>query len=403
MAAPSGISQAFESKLVPNTVTCPSKSGYSQPISTYCGLADYELTKPHFLISAIEEAVAGEPIVELKLAFFAFSDLNSAGRLCNLLSAQTTLVSVSAQKDTRSENTMEFFGKCAAAKGAQSFLPLLHGLKVGGINSYHPKLVFIETPNRRIALIGSGNLSSGRKNIDYAVVTSSSKGAKAVTPEELLIEERIEWVNCTVARFNHADFESRREDVLSIRSACQAASEHLYLMPSDSRRIISALGFFAGRASVMRVVTQGFNSPDISAAIRLALREGVSVQILLDDDMHWANINPNKSYMNEQYEYLEYLHPLIKAGAKVRYVVTNHNDNIGNFQHAKGFSLSTTSASVALLGSANSTSSAFADNLETMIHVKGKVANEFNEWFDALWKRSIEHDKMPLVDPLAAN
>lgn len=174
-------------------------------------------------------------------------------------------------------------------------------------------------------------------------------------------------------------------------------------MPSDSRRFLSALGFFAGRASTMRVVTQGFNSPDISAAIRLALREGVSVQILLDDDMYWANLYPNKSYMNEQYEYREYLAPLIMAGAEVRYVVTNHNDNIGNFQHAKGVSFSTNTSSVALLGSANLTGSAFADNLETMVYVRGKVAKEFDEWFDTLWQRSVEHSQMPLVDPLAPN
>ncbi|MDB5884656.1 MAG: hypothetical protein JWR74_827 [Polaromonas sp.] len=383
-----------------NSVQCIARPGYVKPVTTYCTLAEYELAKPHFFVGAIEKLVAGEPVQVLRMSLFSLSDLSMANRICNTLSASTKEVTVSVQKDTSSEVAVNHLVNCAKQRGIPVAKGYFSGMEVGGINSFHPKLVYVETPMRRLAWVGSGNISGGRKHLDYvySVETSKVGGAADANAKPL-----VDWTDCVTQRLNNDAFDNRRDTVLKIRFECKAVDtrEAHYLMPGDARPLLARMGYLLGQASELRVISQGFNSADINFLVRLALRERKKVKILLDDDMFWAHLYPAKELMNEPYEYLEHVLPLIQLGAEVRYVVTDHHHASRNFQHAKAYSFHAVGGGgQALVGSMNATASGLSDNLEVVTEIEGTGFKQYLAWFDNLWERAIPHVNMPQADPL---
>lgn len=378
--------------------------GSGKQVTTYCKSDELLPREPHFAIRAIETALKGEDILVLRIAMFAISDGQSVSRLCNLVGSNTRELSVSVQANSRSSSrAVEALSKCAIARGVKSVTRYYHGLQVGGLNSYHPKLVYIETPTRRIAAIGSGNLTLGRKNIDYIyvfepelfpVAQAESSGGESWSGTA--------WISCVTNSLNSASFTSDYDSVSRVVLDCgrSAVDNDAFLLPTDSRRLLMRMSFLAASSRVVRIVTQGFNSDSINFLVRQALEAGKSVQILLDDDIFWVSKYSDRKYMNEKYEYDNYLVPLISLGAQVRFAITNHNDIVGNFQHSKAYIFSGDQIGIrVLVGSANATTSAFRDNLEVLMGLPASSASAVNSWFEALWAEAVPHRDMPSVDP----
>jgi HKD family nuclease len=381
-------------------VTCEPREGYVRPITTYCTLAEYDLSQPHFFQAAIERIIAGEKIIAMRMSLYAFSDVSIANRMCKALSPDTHELSIMVQRDTGSESALGHLEKCARQLGVGRIAAFQGGMQVGGINSFHPKLVYIETPTRQIALIGSGNLSSGRKHTDYVYAVDVVRNDQAANGAKRAL---VTWVGCVTGHINDPSFDSTRNAVLLVRAACDSfdPAEASYLMPGDARQWLARSGFLLGRSDEFRIVSQGFNSADVNYLVRLAIRSGKKVRILLDDDMYWSSLYPDRDLMNEPYELNEYVLPLIRLGAQVRYVVTNHHDISRNFQHAKVYSFHAQNQGTAMVGSLNATGSALSDNLEVMTEIEGTGFQQYNAWFEDLWTRSIAHEEMPTADPLA--
>ncbi len=394
------VANSCAAQFVGNDVQCNARSGYVKPVTTYCSLAEYELAKPHFFISAIERLVTAEPVQVLRLALFALADVSMANRLCSLISASTREVTISVQKDTSSEAAVQHLMKCATDRGVTQAKAFFNGLQVGGINSFHPKLVYIETTSRRLSFVGTGNISHGRKHLDYVVPAAVTKE----TTDTTSVQSLVLWTECVTRGINSETFDNRRESVLQIRETCNNfdRQEAFFLLPGDTRQLLVRMGYLAASATEVRLVSQGFNSQDINFLSRMTLRAGKRVKILLDDDIYWTSIYPLNDLMNEPYEYREFLLPLIALGAEVRYVVTNHHAVSRNFQHAKGYSFHRSAGGgSAILGSANATSAALSDNLEILVEVDGADFDRYSSWFEALWERSIPHEAMPSADPMA--
>ena len=379
---------------------CKPRAGYVKPVTTYCSLAEYELAKPHFVQAAIERLLQNEPVLALRLALFSYSDLSMANRLCKVLSPATRELSISVQKDLNSEAAVQHLVACAAGQGVAGGKAFFGGLRVGGINSFHPKLIYMETPTRRIALIGSGNISNGRKHIDYVYAVALAKTDPANDAAQHAL---VEWTDCVTQRVNDAAFDSTREAVLHVRAACKPVDpkEASFIMPGDARPWLARAGFLLGQSDELRVVSQGFNSGDVAYLARLAIRAGKKVKILLDDDLFWSVLYPNGDLMNEPYELQEFVLPLIRLGAEVRYVITNHHDPSRNFQHAKAYSFHGPAGGAAMIGSLNATASALADNLEVLTEISGVDFQSYVAWFQDIWARAVAHETMPPADPMA--
>lgn len=375
------------------------KAGYIQSITTYCGMSDIDLKKPHFVTQSILSALGKEPAIRIRISIWALTDTQFAAAMCGIITGQTEEVTLSVQKDTRSQIVVEFLAKCAASKGVKMISTAFQGLVVGGINSYHPKLFFIETPTRLISFVGSGNLTFSRNNIDYLVRLPDVSKATSAPSDQLT-----NWIGCITKSLNAPAFDGSRDSILSTRQSCEklTPSRSAYILPADARRILMRMAYLSAEYSELKVVSQGFNSADIVSLGLQVLREGKSVKVLLDDDIYWARFDPRAGLMNDEYEYSQFLTQLLEAGAEVRYVITNHNDLVGNYQHGKAYIYSgkTDDLHAALVGSANATASAFSDNVEVMVELNSQQSKDVSGWFDSLWARSIPHGQMPIVDPL---
>jgi hypothetical protein len=403
---PSAVSAAgglFDGAFLPTSITCATRPGYSIPISTYCSQSDLNLAVPHHATSVLLNALAGEPIVRLRLAIWAITDPSFAAALCAALSTETQEVTISVQKDSKSDLIVQYIADCAKKMGAAKVTQTFNGLTVGGINSYHPKLAYIETPTRLLSFIGSGNITHGRMNVDY-FVRLPDEAPVAASPLPAAVQTSFgRWIGCVTQKLNGTDFLGTREDVLKIRGACHLydPADKAFLLPADARRLLTRIAFLGGTASELRIMSQGFSSSDISWIAVQNVRSGRKVRILLDDDIFWAKFDPLSTLMNDEFEFTDFLLPLIEAGVEVRYVVTNHNGIIGNYQHAKfvGFKAAT-GASTCILGSANSTGSAFSDNVEVMLESNARTCTDSHNWYDDLWARAVPHSDMPKKDPL---
>jgi hypothetical protein len=396
-----GAQPAASERFFPNDVSCAPRAGYGpNPITTYCSLKDFDVSKPHFAMDALEQSLGGESVVVLRIAVWSLTDRKIVSRLCQFLTASTKEVTVSTQRDTSSEDAVEALVDCAKQKGVQKVGKQFHGLQPGGVNSYHLKVMYVETEQRWFVLVGSGNLSSGRKNIDYWMKLPDVAKTQPTPNGDLpLNPSHVSWLACIVFALNAETFDNSNAAVGAIRSQCESVlpNESGYLLPIDARRLLMRMSYLASRSSEIKVMTQGFNSKDLEFILRQAIRDGKTIKLILDDVIYWVARYEGGDYMNWKYEYDDHLLPLIRIGAQVRYLVTNHNDAIGNFQHAKLYVFKRDNGSTALVGSTNATSSAFGDNVELALEVDART---IDEWFESLWDRAIAHDAMPPQDPL---
>lgn len=391
---------------LPVNPVCASRNEYGRPVDTYCGQSDLDLKKPHHATAAILDSLGQESILRARIAIWAITDVTFAIALCNRLTSETEEFALAVQRDTGSELVVEYLLDCAKKKGIPQVSARFSGLAVGGINSFHPKLVYVETRSRRLGFIGSGNITRSRMNIDYFVrLPPVGYGASKSIPPAVG-GHHVDWIDCVTKGLTTAVLKDTRDEIASIREQCRAFSSKsdtlAFLMPTDSRRALLRLAFLTASSDEVTVITQGFNSSDVTWILLQALQAGKKVRLLLDDDIFWAKHDPSDKLMNYVYEYEDHLSPLIVSGADVRFIVTNHNEIIGNYQHAKLYAFRRTNdtSGVCIFGSANATSSAFSDNVETLIEVDGELCAASLSWVDALWDRSLPASLMPGKDPL---
>lgn len=391
---------------LPVTPVCAVRVGYAHAVDTYCGQKDLDLKKPHHATAAILDSLGSETILRARLVIWAITDVTFAIALCDRLTSHTKELAIAVQRDTRSELVVDYLIDCAKKKGIPNVIGRYAGLVVGGINSFHPKLVYVETESRRLGFVGSGNVTRSRMNTDYFVRLPPLGVAATNRALSTPSGSHVDWVDCVTKGLTAATLKDTRDEIAEIREQCRVSSVNdetlAFLMPTDSRRALLRLAFLTAANDEVAVLTQGFNSSDINWILAQALRSGKKVRILLDDDIYWAKQDPIDKLMNYAYEYEDYLVPLISSGAEVRFLITNHNEIIGNYQHAKlyAFRRNNAASGVCVLGSANATSSAFTDNVESLIEVDGELCAASLSWFDGLWDRSLPASLMPGKDPL---
>lgn len=391
---------------LPVTPVCTPRGGYTHSIDTYCGQGDLDLKKPHHATTVILDSLNGESILVARLTIWAITDVTFAIALCDKLTARTKEFGVAVQRDTGSELVVEYLLDCARKKGVPKVSGRYGGLAVGGITSFHPKLVYLETESRRLGFIGSGNITRSRMNTDYFVRLPSKpiSAGHQISPTVGL--NYVDWIECVTQGLIDDGQKDTHEEIAQIREKCRLPSSDSemmsFLMPTDSRKALLRMAFLAASYDEVSILTQGFNSNDITWILTQALLDGKKVRVLVDDDIFWAKEDPMEKLMNYAYEYEDHLAPLVSSGADARFLITNHNDIIGNYQHAKlyAFRSANNKSGVCIVGSANATSSAFRDNVETLIEVEGDLCVASQNWFDELWDRSVPAQMMPSKDPL---
>ncbi len=391
---------------IPSTPDCANRGGYVKPIDTYCGRSDLDLTRPHHVTKALLEALGEEPIKVARLAIWAVTDVTFAIAFCKKIVSTTQELTIIVQRDTKSELVVDYLIDCAKRSGVPTVFGGYAGLAVGGINSFHPKLVYVETPTRSMAFVGSGNITQSRMNTDYFALFGPITGGAVVGEREKKASEFVAWIGCVTAGLATKKQGDTRDGVAAVREGCRVRSPSIfpsvYIMPTDARRILLRFSYLSAVYDEISILSQGFNSNDVDWILQQALVDRKKVRLLLDDDIYWSKFDPSQRLMNDVYEYDEHVSPLMANGADVRLLITNHNEIIGNYQHAKLYLFRRvgTDEGVCFIGSANSTSSAFGDNLEVLTELSGSSCRSVLGWFDGLWSRGVDHGQMPKGDPL---
>lgn len=349
----------------------------------------------HYITSNLLKIIGDESIISFDVAMFSFNDQLSAYYICDKFSSNTKHVSITTQKGN-SKSTANYLTECAREKGVKSTSTAQLG-RENDLNSYHPKILKVVTQSKNILAISSGNISVGKRNLDYTTffVTQAQEQSPL-----------IDWATCIIASLNSQKFNNTQSGVYEVKLACEELkmnleTEDVFILPSDSSDFLFKAAILGGDSDEVMIASQGFNSNRVFYILKQLLEKGKKVKILLDDDIYWSRegYETRGTLMNYSYEYSNYLVPLISLGAEVRYLITNHHSLPSNYFHGKAMIFNKKNIYNALLGSSNMTNAAFRTNVEVNFELNGLPAAQAEHWFSSLWDRAVEHDKMPAKHP----
>lgn len=393
-------------RFIPNIPSC-GKYEYSTPKGaivvndTYCE-PEFGTSSPNQLIAELERVLAGHTIRHLYMSFFAVTDPRFSTLICEHLSVSTQTVVVGTRRGQARD--LEPLLACARKNAVAHVTSFERGTDKY-VLSFHLKLLAIERDDGQFVTIG-GSMNPTRNaelNVDYFI--------RAVEKEdENYLYELARCVVSVVA----VDPMDVLQDRLSTRNLhnCFTNQDVVFrdiyevdpfILPIQRDLLLAKLGFLISGADEIKAYTQSGDYDVFVELFALAKRAGKIVEVTMDDDTYYFANNTvgrdERRYMSNEDEEQRFVVPLLKSGVQLKFVPTNHHDQI-NFMHAKFITFWRRGKLVqAFVGSPNLTGAAYTGNMEIGFLVRSpRLLEEIETFSKNLDKHSLPYEEMPSRD-----
>lgn len=372
-------------------------NGLAYPVGSYCTADDIKLLGPHKYTTFITNTANTGALENIELTYFGIDNLQFVDAICSLLKTKPDSVDVAIQSD-QPRDGVQRIAKCAPS--GTVFNEYYLG-RDAYFSSFHLKILLLnDRLGRSILMTGSGNPTINSEAYhDYELIFSGS------TQSDL-----IKWHSCVAKavqfkpeKFSFQVVRDRYEMCIDLSGQTRELTP--FFLPFDREKFLDQWRALSEEAYEIDVITQHANRSSISHSLLAALGRGTKVRIIMDDDIIWAERNRPTSadteYFNSSSEYESWLAPLLKAGANVQFVTTNHHFQPRNFVHSKFVIFHLRSGiRVTIFGGANLTRAALYRNLENVyIGSAAQLSDRFTETFERYWNYiSVPETALPLND-----
>lgn len=392
--------------LIPSNPKCgPYSWGQNvRDVQTYCADKDANGEEVHPVRDPLAMETGKQAAVEMTLGMWAFSHAGWRNQLCDLIATTTKSVEIGLdlghdQEVRESEEAQKVIACARAAATPTARLDYLG--QAGDFNEFHPKFLGLKLQDGTArTVISTGNFTRGSQfNIDLSMLIA--EGAD---------HPIYDWHACVLPAFmdEHAKLVSDYRAVGKKFDKCRemlslpSAGVTPFLLPFDRSELQTRIAMLAGGSNRISISAQGADSLPLRDLFLAAVRDGVRLRMLRDDDLIYAQ--RSRDLMNNPYEREVWARPLVDAGAEARYLLTNHHDSKlpgkavrGNFLHLKLLIFERIGKpTVVMLGSANLTAAAFSFNVENVYLIDNPVVvASILSFYEALWGSSLSQAQVP--------
>lgn len=366
---------ALSKRRVANTLSAEQLA--NKAASLYCDQNDAIRAKERPWTKLL--AAKANHYVDVDGAFWSISDRTFVNELCRLVSSEARHVRLVGGVD-KSAPALEEFNDCVKKLGIKGLRNAMAFSLPLELKSFHPKFLLLTKEDRTGELfIGSGNPTiSSAVNIDFYL--SMSLGANGLLSN---------WHQCVSDVIDPIDPYSSSEELERAVGSCDLAGLSFgrletkpYLMPFNKEVLLTDFSFWAGKSKEIKVISQGYDSPEVLGILINAASYGAKVSMIRDDDLLLTH-SSHPNLTNEAAEYYAWDRWLCKAGAQVKYLLTNPGFN---YLHAKFVVFEGDFGSVVFFGSPNLSYSFTRFNIENVyISTHAGISNAFRLFFNDLW------------------
>ena len=358
------------------------KTIFAKPKGAYCTRDDYKAAEQqtNSPTRKLREWIRDRNTREIFFAYLSFSNKTILKELCDAVEKRNVQVSFVLDSGTRLSTAQKLLA-CKPKNGLETHKPKLylrgneHGL------GYAHNKVFMVNPSDSKFKIGfsSGNMSSGvtlhHENWNFLTISSKTHFAQA----HLCLREGM---------LHHGSSKKSYSDFMTLCHSAipqpEESSIQSYFIPGDGNEAINHIREALAKADQIDIAAHRFSNRRLLKALHKQLKaKKTRVRILVDDDVYWIGRGVNSGH-NTYYEYEKVL-SLLKAGASVKYMETNHNQHLLHhnkflvfYKNKKPFAVFT--------GAGNFTNSAFASNFENFYLItEPSITQPFAKQFSHLW------------------
>ncbi len=331
---------------------------YEKPKNAFCKPADAanNLNRTGTPSEKLLEWIGQEKTKEIFMTYLSFSSQPITQALCAAMTQRNVKVKIVIDQETETSRMLEL-----EACGQDNFEFFQRG-HVPGIDFAHNK-VFIVNPNSHEDIefqvsFGSGNMTSGillhHENWHFITTHRHSYFAQA---HLCLMNGEINYAN------TGAEFKTYMKSCLATIRATPEEDIQVFFVPGLGTQAFNAIADAISWSDEIKLMSHrfSFNKLTDALAAKLATASNFRLKLLFDDDIYWVN-NPNTRHENIVVKKLE------AAGAKVKYLQTNHNQKL--LQHNKYIVFKSETQKAAFVGAGNLTGTAFSSNWENFYFVK---------------------------------
>jgi hypothetical protein len=260
----------------------------------------------------------------------------------------------------------------------------------GDLGYAHDKFALFNPRTDRVGVVfGSGNMTKGLElsHENWNFVSVSGQGHFASVHQ------------CAARALVDAgeSVDSFRRSLDACRSGIVATREseiRAFFVPADADAARFALTELLRGADEVRLAAHVLTLPVLIDQLALALSHSTRVEILLDDDTHWARVSPDEEHTSALDA--QAVARLRAAGAVVRYLETNSLEHI--YQHNK-FALvhhASDNRWSLFTGAGNFSTNAFRSNFENFYRITIPYdVSAYLKHFDHLFGLATPPERMP--------
>ncbi|EKR9385320.1 TPA: phospholipase D-like domain-containing protein [Raoultella ornithinolytica] len=325
------------------------------------------------------------PVDRIDGMYFAISDSDFANALCSIVSDNlhfTRLVWGGGKEGARWADRLT---ECIRRKMSKAKLVVQGTGQIPGISSFHPKFLLLSSDDLPHAdlIISSGNPTRrSPNNLDDYLSLSIPKQDRLFLwhqciSEEFLIPGAMQNIGSLAEAYKHCSLAH-----LSFNDE----ETQPYLLPFDREQFLSQFAFWAGKSTQIDIISQGYNSLDLSNIVKASAQSGTKVRVIRDDDLLLSNNSALEGEMlNAIEEYYTWDHHICAPNVSTRFLLTNRDVN---YLHAKFVLFSGEFGKRVLFGSANLTHAALYSNIENVyVSRNPELTSDFQVYFETLWNK----------------
>ncbi|MEZ8545931.1 phospholipase D-like domain-containing protein [Vibrio cyclitrophicus] len=368
--------------------------------NVYCDIADKVEQQKSKGKSEFYAILQGSDLKRVRFYAFAPSNIIVKTALCNLSKNGVAIDFVdSGQGNSTHSDTVMALRRCGGNNiNASSFY------SGGGIPSFHPKIYIVERNDGKANLItSSGHPIRGFSyNFEHWVYYDLSVGSS-------FFENHMCYLD-TIDFMLKKEVGAREGSEFFNQCRVHAGNDqHVtpYFLPFDIEKYRSEIESDIFEAKEINISMFSVGSEWIRNRLLQALKLGVDVKIVVDDDHFYFysngcknNLQPNCQYYSSRHQYDRWIAFLAEWGAEVRFLQTN-NKGRGQMLHDKYMIIKGGNPRV-YFGSANFTNAAFgkvdrlSGNLENVYssHLQ-KIIESFSVVFGRTWGLGTPLEKLP--------
>lgn len=330
---------------------------YSKPSNVYCTELDLNGESNNNIISAFRNMLKAGPISKIDIAFFAVDDFDFVDLICDAIARNGASLRVVVRADAWGE-ALDRLQACLKTQGIEWTSEKLKKIgNVGSIGAFHLKIMLIEykdnTPS--VLVFGSGNPAGGVKLYfdNWNIIKTNSQ--EPIMRKHLCILDKL-FIAPEPRSFR--SFGQRFSPCFDQAAENDGHSIETFLLPLHRLGLMRTLRSLAMGSTSIDIAIHKVGEAQIRDLLLAALKRGIKVRLIVDDDLFWSSDFDTGFSTNS--EYILWLRPILEAGADVRYFQTNHHCRIGNLFHHKFAIFYSLNGPVVLTGGANFTRAAFS-------------------------------------------